>query len=237
MRHSLVLRVVWLCWLGGFFAQLNADPISVKFQSMGLGFGIGNLSYKSGGRYVALTLDVYIPSKKVYTYSGDNPMVLYGPAVVQGEDEMVPVGRVQFTEGKSFLVIVAQQNANAYVGEAVPIDGPDFPPNSVRILNLTPVKLEAVCNNKMFALAPGRNGIFGVGSDQQYTVVVAAPRNGQMKQVNAASDKIAPGSRLTLFLTMANSKQYEANPHIRPMIDINAFDEGAEGNGSSAQQE
>jgi len=183
-------------------------------------------------------LDALLPSTTVYTYSGENPMQLYLPEVVKDKQTMVPVGHVQFPDGKNFLVFVISQGGDAYTGAAVPADGPDSPPNSVRVLNLTPLKIVTVGNNKTFTLSPGQAGVITVGNDQQYGLTFSAMRDGQLEQVNAAGDKIAPESRQTLFLTLSNTKQVLANPRVRPMVEVNHFDLKIEdaNNGSSQRK-
>jgi hypothetical protein len=236
MRHSLVARFILCSLLGGFLAQLHADPVTVRFKSMPMALGMGNLSFQAGGAYTQFPSDVFLPSKTTFTYSGENPMLLYQPGVVNGQQKMVPVGHVQFPSGRNFLVLLVQRGANAYGGVALPSDGPNFPPNSMRICNLTPLKLVAVCNDKSFNLSPGQSGIFTLGGDGQYNFSLSALRDGQMQQVSASADQIAPGSRHTLLILLANASQLMANPHVRPLIQVNDYADTTKDTGDSSEQ-
>jgi len=236
MRHSLVARFLLLSLFSGFFSQLHADPVTVKFKSMPMALGMGNLSFQVGGAYTQFPSDVFMPSKTTFTYSGENPMVLYQPGVLNGKEQLVPVGHVLFPSGRNFLVLLVQQSANAYGGVALASDASNFPPNSMRICNLTPLKLVAVCNDKSLSLTPGRFGIVTIDGNGQYNFTVSALRDGQMQQVSASSDQIAPGSRHNLLILLANASQIAANPRTRPIIQVNDYEESTKDTSGSSPQ-
>jgi hypothetical protein len=164
-------------------------------------------------------------------------MPLYHVENVNGKDQMVAVGNVTFpnvTSGKNYLVIVGSEGGMYFGGTALPDSTSDFPLKSVRVVNVTPLKVVATCNDKNIPLNPGQYTVAPVGVD--YGVSVSIAKDGDLTQINGNVYRDTAGNRSTVFLVLTNADQLRATPDALPIIRMMAYSDNPNQDKSSSSR-
>jgi hypothetical protein len=219
------------CAFAALFADARADPMTVHFAAMALSDGLADVTYKSGEKFTPLAADLFVPSKTVCTYTGDNPMGLYRSKNVNGKTQMVLVGSITFptnASGKNYVLALVSAADGSCAGSLVPDSLADFPLKSLRIANLSPVPLQIDCNGKLLPLRPGQCIIVPLEGTDSYGVAVNYLRNGDPQQLTSSICQNNPANRDSLFLVMDNFAQYQANPNIMPQIRTIRYDDSGQ---------
>jgi len=230
-----------LALLGLFTASAFAD-VDVTFHSLGLGGNVSGVNYMKGNSYVPLDVGQLSISNETYSYSGKAVMDLYRLTTVNGQSKMVRIGGVTFPEHASGLyeALLLGQADGSVNGVAVSLKASDFPLQSVRIINTTPLALNVLCstpdNNSAVALRPGASGVVKMPGQNRFGVSVRILRNGAMDEIGNGLYPMSTGYRDTIFIILSNVDQLQKDPKAEPDAQLMMITDAPESSSSSSNR-
>jgi hypothetical protein len=222
----LVLQVLLLLGLPAWAAADEAK-VSVQFKVMAVSNGLNGINYGTGGKYVPLDLLPFqYLDKDNYSYSGNATMGLFRLSKVDGKSEMVRIGGVRFPDGASgkFLVVIAGLPGGPASGSALSMNGHDFPAQSVRVFNVTPLTLNIMLNTTGYSLKPFGFNVTPVTGDH-YGVSVRMTVDGEVSELTNGLYPITSTSHSTVFVVLTNAAKIAADPKTTPQLLLTVMNE------------
>jgi hypothetical protein len=230
MNSRILPRLLLGLVLAPLVAHAQTD---IHFRLYGLGGTLPTpLTYKSGDKFVTLKVTKGYLSTGAYDYSGDPAMGLFtaGGASAAGASssdsgpKMTQVGKIVFPGSGTYVVAILGQENGTVVGEALPDSLQDFPGGAVRVVNIAGVQITVAVNDQKFILNGGGYRIVPMGATPTVTIDV---RTGpDSKEVANTMLNINTSVRTTLYLSLRNAPQIQANPSALPRIEITSSQDG-----------